>query len=85
MSILYAVVIGFFVGLIARAIKPGDDRMGILMTTLFGIGGALIAKYVGQSMGWYAEGDLMAFVVSLIGAIVLLTVYSLVHSKKTKV
>jgi uncharacterized membrane protein YeaQ/YmgE (transglycosylase-associated protein family) len=82
MVVLYTILIGFVVGLIARALKPGDDRMGILMTTLFGIGGALIAKYVGLSMGWYGENDALAFVAALVGAIVLLTLFAMVRPKK---
>jgi uncharacterized membrane protein YeaQ/YmgE (transglycosylase-associated protein family) len=80
--ILYTILIGFFIGLIARALKPGDDRMGLMATTLFGIGGALIAKYVGSAMGWYGEGDPLAFIASLVGAIVLLTLFALLRRKK---
>ena len=83
MVILYTILIGFVVGLLARAVKPGDDRMGILATTLFGIGGALIAKYVGEAMHWYRPDQALAFVASLVGAIVLLTLYSLVRRKKS--
>ncbi len=82
MIVLYTIMIGFVIGLIARALKPGDDRMGLLATTLFGVGGALIAKYVGLAMGWYREDQPLGFVASLVGAIVLLTVYSLVRPKK---
>ena len=82
MIVLYTILIGFFIGLIARALKPGDDRMGLIMTTLFGIGGALMAKYVGLAMGWYGENDPLGFIAALIGAIVLLTIYSLVRPKK---
>ncbi len=82
MGILYTILIGFFIGLIARALKPGDDRMGLIMTTLFGIGGAFLAKYVGLAMNWYQDGDALGFVASLVGAIVLLTIYSVVRPKK---
>lgn len=82
MIVLYTIMIGFVIGLIARALKPGDDRMGLLATTLFGVGGALVAKYVGLAMGWYREDQPLGFVASLVGAIVLLTLYSLVRPKK---
>ena len=82
MIVLYTILIGFFIGLIALALKPGDDRMGLMMTTLFGVGGALIAKYVGFAMGWYADSDPLSFVASLVGAILLLTLYSLLKRKK---
>jgi uncharacterized membrane protein YeaQ/YmgE (transglycosylase-associated protein family) len=82
MIVLYTILIGFVVGLIARALKPGDDRMGIMATTLFGIGGALIAKYVGLSLGWYKDGDAVSFLASLAGAIVLLTIFAMVRPKR---
>ena len=82
MQILYTILIGFFVGLLGRALKPGDDRMGLIMTTLFGIGGALIAKYVGLWMGWYREDQAIGFLASLVGAIALLTMFALVRRKK---
>ena len=82
MNILYTILIGFFIGLIARALKPGDDRMGLIMTTLFGIGGALIAKYVGLAMGWYQDGDALSFIAAVVGAIALLTIFALVRPKK---
>lgn len=81
MIVLYTILVGFFVGLIARAIKPGDDRMGIMATTAFGIGGALLAKYVGQAFGWYGDGDARSFLAALAGAIVLLTIFALVRPK----
>ena len=82
MIVLYTILIGFFIGLIARALKPGDDRMGLMMTTLFGVGGALIAKYVGFAMGWYGDSDPLAFLASLAGAIVLLTLFQLVRRRR---
>jgi uncharacterized membrane protein YeaQ/YmgE (transglycosylase-associated protein family) len=81
MTILYTILVGFFVGLIARALKPGDDRMGLIMTTLFGVGGALIAKYAGESLHWYRADQPVGFIASVIGAIVLLAVYSLLRRK----
>ena len=57
MSIIGTIVVGFIVGLLARALKPGDDRMGIILTTLLGIAGAFVARYVGQAMGWYGPND----------------------------
>ena len=83
MSILGTILVGFIVGLIARALKPGNDRMGLIMTTLLGIAGAVAASWVGQRMGWYAPGQAAGFVGALIGAIVILIVVSLFRRKKT--
>lgn len=82
MSIIGTIVVGFIVGLIARALKPGDDRLGIIWTTILGILGALLAKYVGQFMGWYGPNDTAGWIASVVGAIVLLVIYGLVRSPR---
>lgn len=81
MGIIGTIVVGFIVGLIARAVKPGDDRMGIIMTTLLGIAGALLAKYVGVAMGWYSDMDAAGWIASIVGAVVLLFLYGLVRGR----
>ncbi len=79
MSILWTILIGFVVGLIARALKPGDDKLGFILTTLVGIGGALLATYAGQALGWYQAGQNAGFLGALIGAIVLLAIVGAVR------
>ncbi len=81
MSIVWTILIGFVAGLVARAIKPGDDSAGFIMTTVIGIAGSLIATYVGQAMGWYTAGQGAGFIASVLGAIVLLFLYGLVKRK----
>jgi len=78
-SILGTLLVGLIVGLIARAVKPGDDKLGWTMTALLGVAGAFVATYVGVAMGWYAEGTAAGWVASVVGAIVLLVVYGLVR------
>src|SRR5690606_27734473 len=73
-SWLWIIVVGLVVGLLARLLKPGRDRMGLVLTTLLGIGGALLAGWVGRTMGWYAPGQQVGFLASLVGAIVILLV-----------
>jgi uncharacterized membrane protein YeaQ/YmgE (transglycosylase-associated protein family) len=82
MSIIGTIVVGFIVGLLARAIKPGNDRMGLIMTTLLGIAGSFLARYAGTAMGLYHEGDAAGWIASVIGAIVLLIIYSLVRGRR---
>ncbi len=82
LSILWTILIGFVVGLIARALKPGNDKLSLLWTMVLGVGGALGAKYVGQAMGWYAEGEPAGFIASVVFAIVLLFVYAAVKKNK---
>ena len=72
LSILWMILIGFIVGLLARFLKPGSDDMGFLLTTVVGIGGALFAGFVGRALGWYSENQPVGFLVSLIGAVVIL-------------
>lgn len=67
---------GFIVGLIARALMPGKDILGFIMTTLLGIGGAVVGKFIGQGLGWYREGQPAGFFMSLLGAIILLAIYN---------
>ena len=81
MGIVWTILIGFVAGLVARALKPGDDSAGFIVTTLIGIAGSLIATYVGQAMGWYTAGQGAGFIASVVGAIVLLFLYGLVKRK----
>jgi uncharacterized membrane protein YeaQ/YmgE (transglycosylase-associated protein family) len=79
MNIIGTIVVGFIVGLLARAVKPGNDRMGIIMTTLLGIAGAFVASYFGQAMGWYSASQPAGWIASIIGAVVLLIIVSLLR------
>ena len=81
MSIIGTILIGFIVGLLARAVKPGNDRMGLIMTTIVGIAGAFIARYAGQAMGLYTANEPAGWIASVIGAVVLLFVLALVRGR----
>ena len=74
MAILTMIIVGFIVGLLARALKPGNDRMGIIMTTLVGIAGSFLAGWAGQAMGLYTAGEPAGWIASILGAIVLLVI-----------
>jgi uncharacterized membrane protein YeaQ/YmgE (transglycosylase-associated protein family) len=82
---LYIILIGFVVGLLARLLKPGRDSMGIILTTLLGIAGAMLASYVGQQMGWYAPGQAAGFIGALLGAIVILVIVALFRGRRRRV
>ena len=79
---LFIILIGFIVGLLARALKPGRDSMGIIFTTLVGIAGALFAGWVGQTMHWYRPGEPAGFIGALLGAIVILIIVSLFRPRR---
>jgi uncharacterized membrane protein YeaQ/YmgE (transglycosylase-associated protein family) len=75
MGIISTIIIGFFVGLFARAIVPGRDITGFIMTTLLGIAGALVGKFIGQNFGLYGQDQSAGFFMSLLGAMILLFIY----------
>jgi uncharacterized membrane protein YeaQ/YmgE (transglycosylase-associated protein family) len=83
-SILGTIVVGFIVGLIARAIKPGNDRMGLIMTTLLGIAGAALARFVGSYFGLYGRYEAAGWVASVLGAIVLLLLVGVLRGSRTR-
>ncbi|VVE17559.1 GlsB/YeaQ/YmgE family stress response membrane protein [Pandoraea soli] len=82
MGIIGTIVVGLVVGLIARALHPGRDSLGIIMTIILGIAGALLAKYVGQFLHLYTEGQSAGWIASIVGAIVLLVIYGAVKRSR---
>jgi uncharacterized membrane protein YeaQ/YmgE (transglycosylase-associated protein family) len=75
-DLIWNLVVGLVVGLVARLLKPGDDKLGLLWTALLGVGGALLATLAGQQLGWYAPGEKAGFVGAVVGALVLLALYA---------
>jgi len=82
MSFIYTVLIGLAAGAIAKLIMPGKDPGGWIVTTLLGIAGAIVAKYLGQLVGLYAEGETAGFIGAVVGAIILLGAYRLVTKSR---
>lgn len=80
-SMIWTVVIGFVIGLVARALKPGNDSLGIILTSALGVAGAFVASFVGQQMGWYAEGQKAGYFAAIIGAVVLLFIAGWIKKK----
>ena len=81
MQYVWMVIVGFFVGLVARALLPGDQKVGLILTAVLGIVGSLVAGFLGQSIGWYQAGEGAGFIGSVVGAIVVLFIYTKVVSK----
>ncbi|AUZ05573.1 MULTISPECIES: GlsB/YeaQ/YmgE family stress response membrane protein [Vitreoscilla] len=69
------ILVGFIVGLLARALHPGDDNIGWIWTILLGIAGSFVATFVGSAVGWYQPGEAAGWIASVIFAIVVLWVY----------
>ena len=82
MDIIVTIIIGFLVGLVARFVKPGDESMGFIATTIVGILGAFAGSYLGQALGIYRAGETAGFIGSVVGAIVVLAVLKLLFGKR---
>ncbi len=81
MRILWTLLIGLVIGAVAKLIMPGKDPGGIIVTMLIGVAGSFIATYAGRALGWYQEGQSAGFIMSVLGAIVLLGIYHLVSPR----
>lgn len=81
MEILWTIIVGFIVGVIAKFLHPGKENMGFIMTTLLGIAGSFLAGYIGQALGWYHAGQGAGFIGSIVGAFILLLIYGFVKGK----
>jgi uncharacterized membrane protein YeaQ/YmgE (transglycosylase-associated protein family) len=79
MGIITAIIIGLFIGIVAKFLMPGRDPGGFIITSLLGIAGAVTAEFLGRSMGYYGENQPAGFIASVIGAMLLLFVYRMVR------
>ena len=83
MGVIGWIVFGLIVGAIAKLLMPGRDPGGGVLTILLGIAGAMIGGAVGRAAGWYGPNDSAGFLMSIVGAIVLLALYRLVFVRRT--
>jgi len=81
MGIIWTIVLGLVIGLIAKLIHPGKENMGIIMTILLGIAGSFLAGIIGQAIGWYRAGEGAGFIASVIVAILILVIYGRIKGK----
>ncbi len=75
MSLLWTAIIGLIAGALAKAIMPGRDPGGIIITMLLGVAGAMLGTFLGRSVGWYEPGEAAGLIAAVIGAVVLLFLY----------
>ncbi len=75
MGIVWTIVLGFVIGVLAKLLHPGKENMGFIVTVLLGIAGSFVAGMVGQFFGWYRAGEGAGFIVSVIMAVILLVIY----------
>ena len=83
MSIISTIILGLIVGVLARALLPGDQKMGWILTCVLGVAGSVGAGLIGQAMGWYRPGEPAGWIASVVTAIVLLFVVGKVRSSST--
>jgi uncharacterized membrane protein YeaQ/YmgE (transglycosylase-associated protein family) len=81
-GILGWIVIGGIAGAIAKLLMPGRDPGGCIITILLGIAGALLAGFLGRSVGWYHDGEGAGFLAAIVGAFVILLIYRLVLARR---
>jgi uncharacterized membrane protein YeaQ/YmgE (transglycosylase-associated protein family) len=83
MGIIWTIIIGFVAGVIANFIMPGDNEpSGFILTAILGIVGAFVATFLGQALGWYQPGEGAGLIGAVIGAIVVLFVYTMVAGRR---
>jgi uncharacterized membrane protein YeaQ/YmgE (transglycosylase-associated protein family) len=78
---LGVILIGLVVGALAKLIMPGKDPGGIIITILLGIAGSVVGTWLGRAVGWYQADQSAGFIMSLIGAIILLGIYRLIRGR----
>jgi uncharacterized membrane protein YeaQ/YmgE (transglycosylase-associated protein family) len=81
MFIISWIVFGLVVGVIAKLLMPGRDPGGIVITALIGIAGAVIGGMVGRALGMYGPGEAAGYLMSILGAVVLLFVYRRIRTR----
>ncbi len=82
MGFIWMIIVGLVAGLLARAIKPGNDAMGWIMTIVLGIVGAMLGGFIAGLIGINADGGFTGLIFSVIGAIILLFLYEMIMNKR---
>ena len=83
MHLIWTLIIGLIVGAVAKLIMPGKDPGGIIVTMLLGVAGSFVATFLGRMLGLYSEGSSAGFIMSVIGALILLFIYRLFKKRTT--
>ena len=82
MSILWTIIIGLIVGALAKFVMPGKDPGGIIITILLGIVGAFVGTFIGRALGLYGPGQAAGWIMSVVGAILVLAIYRAVVGRR---
>jgi uncharacterized membrane protein YeaQ/YmgE (transglycosylase-associated protein family) len=82
-GIIWTIIIGFIAGVIAKLVTPGrNEPSGFILTTILGIVGAFVATYLGQALGWYRPGEGAGLIGAIVGAVVVLLIWSFVSNRQ---
>ena len=84
LTLLWGLIIGLIVGAVAKFLMPGKDPGGIWITMIIGIAGSIVATYLGQAIGWYKAGQGAGFIMSVVGAVLLLFLYRVIRGMLAK-
>ncbi|HMF53259.1 MAG TPA: GlsB/YeaQ/YmgE family stress response membrane protein [Edaphobacter sp.] len=82
-SLLWTALIGLVVGALAKLIMPGKDPGGIFVTMLIGIAGSFLGTFIGRAVGHYEPGQSAGFIMSLLGALILLAIYHFIRRRRS--
>jgi uncharacterized membrane protein YeaQ/YmgE (transglycosylase-associated protein family) len=82
MAILSWIVFGLVIGIIAKLLMPGKDPGGFIVTILLGVAGALVGGFIGRAMGFYGEGQSAGWIMSILGAVILLALYRMLVRRR---
>jgi uncharacterized membrane protein YeaQ/YmgE (transglycosylase-associated protein family) len=86
LQIIWTIIIGAIVGVIAKWIHPGpNEPSGFILTAILGIVGAFVATYLGQLVGWYGPNDSAGWIASVVGAVIVLAVWSMISRRSSGV
>jgi len=83
MAIIGWIFFGLVVGIVGKLLTPGRDPGGFILTIILGIAGALIGGFLGQSLGFYREGEPVGFIMAVIGSVILLLLYRMFAGRRT--
>ncbi len=82
MTVITWIVFGLIVGALAKLVMPGRDPGGIIVTMLIGIAGSMLGGFLGRAMGFYGPGEAAGFLMSFLGAVILLMLYRMVARRR---
>jgi uncharacterized membrane protein YeaQ/YmgE (transglycosylase-associated protein family) len=84
MSLIGTIIVGFIVGVLAKLFHSGSNEpTGFVLTTILGIVGAFVARFLGQALGWYGPNDAPGWIASIIGAVIVLAIWSMIARRTT--